>query len=299
MIQALRKASFVIILSAIGIPFNGCGYLVDSPEKAEPPAQKQAKKEVKVILSFGIVPQQAASKLARLWSPILQHVSRKAGVKLTFSTAKDIPTFEERCKEGKYDLAYMNPYHYTVYHETQGYIAIGKQKDKQIQGILVVRKDSKAKSLADFANTILAFPAPAAFAASILPRAGLKAANVPFKANYVSSHDSVYRGVAKGLYPCGGGIVRTFKNMDPTIAKQLKIFWKTAKYTPHAIAIHPKVPANIRQAIAKALIELSDSAKGKALLESIKFKGVEAAVNKDWDDVRKLGLKNLADLKSG
>ena len=59
--------------------------------------------------SFGIVPQQAASKLARLWSPILKRISAKSGYKVVFKTAKNIPTFEKVLAEGGYDLSYMNP----------------------------------------------------------------------------------------------------------------------------------------------------------------------------------------------
>ena len=32
------------------------------------------------IYSFGVVPQQAASKLARVWSPILQYLEREHGI---------------------------------------------------------------------------------------------------------------------------------------------------------------------------------------------------------------------------
>ena len=38
-------------------------------------------------LTFGVVPQQAASTLARLWTPILQAVSKAAGENLVFATA--------------------------------------------------------------------------------------------------------------------------------------------------------------------------------------------------------------------
>ena len=63
------------------------------------------------VLSVGIVPQQAASELARAWIPLLQEVGRRARVQLTFRTASDIPAFEDRVMKGEFDLAYMNPYH--------------------------------------------------------------------------------------------------------------------------------------------------------------------------------------------
>lgn len=240
--------------------------------------------------TFGIVPQQSAAKIARLWGPLIRGISEDTGLNLKLVTAKDIPTFEQRLNRGEYDFAYMNPYHFTVYSKTPGYRALAKQKNKSIRGIIVVRKDSSAETLADLGYSTLAFPSPAAFAASILTRAGLEAASVPFSPRYVSSHDSVYLAVARGLVPAGGGVVRTFNNTDPEIRDQLRIFWKTPKYTPHAFASHPDVPVEDHEKLQAALASLDSSEAGQALLKAINFKGIEIASGEDWNDVRSLNL---------
>ena len=54
--------------------------------------------------SFGVVPQQAASTLARNWGPLLAHLGERAGLVLRFETAPDIPTFERRLRDGQYDF---------------------------------------------------------------------------------------------------------------------------------------------------------------------------------------------------
>lgn len=240
--------------------------------------------------TFGIVPQQSAAKIARLWGPLIRKVSDDTGLTLKLVTAKDIPTFEQRLSRGEYDFAYMNPYHFTVYNKAPGYRALAKQKDKSIRGIIVVRKDSDAETLADLGYSTLAFPSPAAFAASILTRAGLSTANVPFSPKYVSSHDSVYLAVARGLVPAGGGVVRTFNNTDPDIRDQLRIFWKTPKYTPHAFASHPGVAEADHIKLQQALASLDKTDAGKALLKAINFNGIEAARSDSWNDVRELNL---------
>ena len=73
--------------------------------------------------SFGIVPQTNGSKLSKLWSPFLKYVEEKAGVKLRFATTRNISSFQKRLAAGRYDIVYMNPYHYTQYSEQQGYQA--------------------------------------------------------------------------------------------------------------------------------------------------------------------------------
>ncbi|MBW8185244.1 phosphate/phosphite/phosphonate ABC transporter substrate-binding protein [Shewanella nanhaiensis] len=247
-----------------------------------------------VILTFGVVPQQAASTLARLWSPVLEVMSQNANFQLRFATARDIPTFEKRLAQGEYDIAYMNPYHYTVFHDSVGYQALVKQKGKQIKGIIVVRKDSPIQTLDELKNHQLAYPAPAAFAASVLPRANLKLKNIEAKVKYVGSHDSVYLAVAQGIVAAGGGVKRTFKTMDKQVTEQLRVLWVTPGYTPHAIAVHPRVPKSLIEEVQLKMLELTSSVEGREALERLGFSRFEQASNSDWDDVRALGLGSFS-----
>ena len=244
-------------------------------------------------VSFAVVPQQAAGKLARLWTPLLLYLSAKTGHEFVFKTAKDIPTFERRLAAGKYDMAYMNPYHYTVFHRSPGYVAFAKQKDVQIKGLLVVRKDSPYQSLHDLAGQTLAFPSPAAFAATVLTRGHLSAMDIPFTPTYVSSHDSVYLSVAKGFYAAGGGVVRTLKNIAPGIQDQLHILWLSPSYTPHAIAAHPRVPPAVVKHVQSILERMHHDPEGRALLQALRFTGIDVAHDTDWDDIRALDIQLL------
>jgi len=122
-------------------------------------------------MSFGIVPQQSASRLAKVWIPFLNHVAEKSGYRINFATARDIPTFEACLAKGAYDLSYMNPYHYTVFHDVAGYRAFARQSNKKLKGLIVVRKSANITRLEDLGGSDLAFPSPAAFGASVIPRA--------------------------------------------------------------------------------------------------------------------------------
>jgi phosphonate transport system substrate-binding protein len=248
------------------------------------------------VYTFGVVPQQSASKLARLWGPVFRVISQQTGIYIRFATAPDIPTFEKRLREGQYDFAYMNPYHFTVFNESPGYQAMVKAKDKRIKGIIVVNKDSGITSLQQLNDAQLAFPSPAAFAASILTRSHLASTGVNFNANYVSSHDSVYLSVSKGLFTAGGGVLRTLNNINQATRDTLKILWISNGFTPHAIAAHPDIPNEIAKQVKDAFINLDNTPEGTELLASIKLKGFISAKSSDWDDVRSLKIDLLKDI---
>jgi phosphonate transport system substrate-binding protein len=245
------------------------------------------------ILTFGVVPQQAASKTARLWAPIFDYISVKTGYKIRLKTASKIPIFEERVAAGEYDFAYMNPYHYVVFSKVPGYRAFAKQKDKEIIGLLVAKKDGAVKSISDLNGHTLAFPSPAAFAASILPRAFLRQQGVSFTPKYVSSHDSVYQNVAKGFFPVGGGISRTLNSTNRETRENLTIVWKSPGYTPHAFAAHPRISAEIVERIANVMLGMGHDLTGRELLAKVKFKGIVGVKASDWEDVRALGISLL------
>lgn len=243
------------------------------------------------LLVFGVVPQQSPSKLARKWLPLLKFISLKSGVELQFATAPDIPTFEKQLAEGHYDIAYMNPYHYVVLSKQVGFKALVHEKDKKIQGIIVAFKDSKIDKLEDLSSQTIAFPAPASFAATLIPKANLAQQHISFKSEYVDSHDEVYRNIVAGRFVAGGGIMRTFNALPDYFREQLKIIWTSQGYTPHAIATHPRVNDDIRQKLLAEFLAVSKYEKASELLIPLLMKGFTAAEDKDWNDVRSLNIQ--------
>ena len=245
------------------------------------------------VYSFGVVPQQSATELARTWVPLINLLQAKSGLQLRFATAPDIPSFERRLAAGDYDFAYMNPYHYTVFHRQPGYQVFAKEKDRLLKGIVVVRKDSPYQALADLRDQTVVFPAPASFAATVLVRASFAGQHIAITPKFVSSHDSVYFNVARGFYPAGGGVIRTFENLEPATRDQMRILWTSQGYTPHAIAAHPRLAAGTVKRLQEAMLALDNDPDGRAVLEGIGFKGIVTAGDADYDAVRNLHLELL------
>lgn len=248
----------------------------------------QASAAAKSDLVFGIVPQQSASRLAKIWGPFLDHLSQETGQRLRFGTAKDIPTFEACLAKGAYDLAYMNPYHYTTFHQVTGYKAFARQAKKRLRGLIVVRDDSDYRHLEDLDDQAVAFPSPAAFGASVIPRAEMKSRDMIIRPAYVKSHDSVYRAVVAGLFPAGGGVLRTFGNVPDALKSQLRVLYRTDAYTPHAFAAHPNLDKGLVAKITDEMLAIAN--QEPILLKALGMVGFEAATNADWDDVRSLNL---------
>ncbi|POA98815.1 phosphate ABC transporter substrate-binding protein [Chromobacterium sinusclupearum] len=245
------------------------------------------------IVHVGIVPQQSALNLARNWGPLLQYLGKQCSLNLQFETAPDIPSFEQRVAQGMYDLVYFNPLHYVQFHDTVGYQALAREKDRKLIGLIVVRKDSPIQDVRQLDRQTLALPAPESFAASVLPKAQLEAMNIHVGVRYVGSHESVYLAVSQGLFPAGGGINRTWQQLDPQTRQNLRVLWQTPPYTPHAFATHPKMPPEQRQCLLQALTGLANTPDGSALLQALSLQALTAAKDSDWNDIRQLRIHYL------
>jgi phosphonate transport system substrate-binding protein len=243
------------------------------------------------IYSFAVVPQQSASQLAETWSPVLAWLSQYSGVQLRFVTTPDIPSFEKALSAAEYDFAYMNPYHFTVFNTKPGYHALARAKDSRLKGIVVVAKNSPITHINQLSGSAISLPAPASFAASLLVQAELKRHEVNVKPEFVKSHNSVYRNVALGLFPAGGGVPRTLLMMDEDVRNELRVLWETPEFTSHAIAYHPNIEPEVIQQIQQAMDAMPKDPGGLELLAKIGFKGFETARDNDWDDVRQLHIK--------
>lgn len=243
--------------------------------------------------NFSVVPQQSASKTLQIWSPVIDYIVEQTGYHLNLKIYKSIPDFEKALGKGQADLSYMNPYHYTIFHQQHGYQPLVKAKDKRIKGIIVVKKNGPVQQPSQLSGAKLAFPSAGAFGASLLTQAWLKQQGVHFTPVYVRSHDSGYLNVSQGRFPACGGVLRTLNNMQPEVRDQLQILHTTEGYTPHAIAAHPRVPAAVIQAIQISLLNMDQNDTGRGLLQQLKINGWQTALDSDWNDVRALQLNEI------
>jgi phosphonate transport system substrate-binding protein len=238
------------------------------------------------VLTFGVVPQQSPMEMIKKWQPVVNYLEKATGYKIILKIERSIPEFENVLYNGGYDIAYMNPYHYVVAHKREGYSA--KVRDEQnLIGVLVVRKADGIRDVSMLKGKEFLFPAPDAFAATLLVKYELLKKygidiNKAKKYRYVNSHDSVYKGVARGIGDGGGGIERTFNDLKDIEAKEaLVILYKTKAYPSHPFAFFPTIGADKQEKIAKALIQMPQE-----LITGLNMKYLRETNDSEFDSVR-------------
>lgn len=237
-------------------------------------------------LVFGVIPQQSPTELALTWKPIIAYLESTTGEKINLKIERSIVEFERALYNGEYDIAYMNPYHYVIANKRKGYVAQIRDQ-KNIIGIIVVNKTSGITNVKMLKGKKILFPAPDAFAATLLTKYELlKKYGIDIEKEknflYVNSHDSVYKGVTRGIGDAGGGIERTFNSLEDTTTKaSLTILYKTDAYPSHPFAFLPSISHNTSAKMRSALLHIPNN-----LLEPLKMKKLILVNDSEFNSVR-------------
>lgn len=241
---------------------------------------------------LAVVPHQLPLTVYENWSPLIERLSRRLGAEIELKVYRAIPGFEEELLQGAPDLAFMNPYHQVMARKAQGYIPLVRSRHP-LTGILVVRRDSAARTVQDLDGKTIAFPAPNAFGASLYMRALLSAQlGVRFTPYYVDAHSEVYRHVILGEAAGGGGIRYTLEREPDAVKAQLRVLYETPASVSHCLAAHPRVPAAVRALVIETIVEAAADESGAALLERVQLAApVAADYRRDYQPLEQLGLE--------
>ena len=255
----------------------------------QPQAESQSR-----IYSIGVVPQFETRQIQAIWKPIILELEQLTGLKFDLQGSPDIPEFEKEFLSGKFDFAYMNPYHILMATSSQGYIPVLRDHSRQLQGVLVVRKDSGIQDVKKLDGKILVFPSPYALGASLLMRADLSDKfNIQIHPRYVKTHDSVYLNVVLGQASAGGGVIKSLNKQPPQIYDALKVIYKTREIAPHPFTVHPRVSKTDRQKVYEAFVAMSKSKTGKAKLARVPIKQLGPAQLTDYQALANMKLERF------
>lgn len=264
-----------------------------SQEPVQNPGPQYGKKgdgQSNGTLKFGVLPNQTQTKLIKDYLPLVAYLNSELKVpQLSLYTSRDFPSYESAIKEGKLEFLLPNPYQ-ALEAMKSGYRVLAMAGDtKDFRGIIVVRKNSRLRSVKDLQGKIISYPAPTALAACMMIQEYLHRQKVETTSHYAVSHESslmnVYlrQAIAAGTSPRSW---RTFVNDHPAESQELTILGETEHLVNNAVMARKDVPSDIQERIRTTLLKLHETDEGRAILKNIETDRFYAAVDSDYDVVR-------------
>ena len=250
-------------------------------------------------IRVSVVPQRPPAETFAVWSPLLQQLGQVSKQCFVLRVAPSIPNFEAELRTGRADCVYMNPYHAVLAQRWRGYMPLIRDGSKPLRGLLVVRKDSPIRSIRELHGQAVAFPSPNAFAATLLPRVLLARQGITIQPVFENTHSNVYRSVALGMLPAGGGINNTLRRERPELREELRVLWQTPPFPSHPFACLPSLAPAKREALQAGFLALAANPANHGLLDAIQIpEPVRADYRRDYQPLLGLGLERFTVLGS-
>jgi len=242
----------------------------------------------------GIYPLHNPKRLIELYGPIVD--SLNAGIpKVHFrlEASRSYEDFEKKLFSGHFDFAMSNPYQ-AVRSIKHGYHVFAKMgNDELYRGILLVRKDSGIRKVADVKGKKISYSAPTALAGTMMPQRYLQTHGIDVKRDvdnvYVGSPESSIMNVLLGHVSVGATWIvpwKLFVRENPEMAGQLEVRWQTKPLPNNAWVVRDDIPAMRVQEVAKVLVGLGKTAGGRGMVENLGIFRFEFASNETYGPVQ-------------
>ena len=280
------------LLMASALLLLGCG-----KEPAQAPIQYNSQpvaSDSQTHYVFLVHPLYNPQLLHQKFAPLMDYLGRHMpGTVFDLQTANDYADFEGKLKAHRADFALPNPYHATLARDW-GYHVVAKMGDDSVfKGIFIVRTDSPVRTPADLKGKVVAYPAPTALAAAMMPQLYLQKHGIDVQTDitnvYVGTHNSsimnayLKQSAISATWPAAW---TAFQQSNPTESAQLRVIWETPTLIQNAIIVRNEVSADASQQVTQLLTMLQQSGEGRSLLAGIDTQSFVAANDQDFEVVR-------------
>ncbi len=250
-------------------------------------------------LKFGFTPVLGETEMRAEFDPLVAYLSDSIGQKVVLYVAKNYGDLRTQMEAGAVDIGSFSPFAY-VDAARGGKIRIIAQSiidgAATYRGIIVARKDSGLKTMADLQGKRFAFVDPKSASGYVYPRAMLMEKGINpesyFKETiFAGDHNKVIAAVLGGRVDAGA----TYDNA-PVIAKaagvpteNLVILASTDPIPHDAIAVRIGLDEALAKKIQTALVDMDKSEAGRRIIANSKKKltGHVVAEDRLFDIVRR------------
>jgi phosphonate transport system substrate-binding protein len=255
-------------------------------------------------LVFAKVPDENASGTSDRWTPLVSYLSRELGVKVTLRIANDYAAVIEGQRAGNIHVAMYGPASYArafvVGAKVEPFaIEVSADGTKGYYSVLYVKKDASFQKLDDLKGKNLCLVDPNSTSGNNVPRYAMDKLGIDpekffSKVVYSGSHENAV--IALGQGTCDAAFnwwndenESNLLRMDRkgmAKAADFRIIFKSDQIVNSPMAYLTDLPADLKAAIKKAVLELAE--KDKAAFDKIyegKQKPFESVTHKEYEPV--------------
>jgi phosphonate transport system substrate-binding protein len=262
-----------------------------------------------IVMSF--VPSGDTQEIIASGDKLAQMISEKTGLVIKAEVGTDFAATREAMGAGKAQIGWLNTFNYVLAHEKYG-VEVGLVTVRfglsTYKGQINVRADSGIESMADLKGKVMCWVDPNSTSGYIIPRITLKANGVDPDKDFAQtieagSHNNVVAQVYNGDCDAGATYADARSSIEkdfPDVKEKVIVLAETTDIPNDSVSFIKELPAETRDKIINALLEIAASEEGQAALQSLySIAGLEKQDDSFYDafraDLSKAGI-NIEEL---
>ena len=260
----LRHLRDTLITATLGLMACVAAAESQPQSRGEPQGQGQP---APASWSFGVLSQRSALLSAQYWNPILDYIRARTGVVLTLKLARTAPESNDAIERGEYDFVYSN----TIFQPrmaSAAYRVLLRPRDAAIAGQIVTLADSPVASLQDLAGREVGFPSRAAFVGYALPMDGLLRQGIQVTPVFGGNQEGIMGQLKAGRVIAAGVNNQVMKAFASRENLPYRVLWQSEPYHNLPVAVHPRVPAAVAEAVRQVVDGMASDPEGIRVLEA-------------------------------
>ncbi|HHO5225864.1 TPA: phosphate/phosphite/phosphonate ABC transporter substrate-binding protein [Staphylococcus aureus] len=304
------KCLFVLMLAVI-VFAAACGNSssLDNQKNASNDSDSKSGGYKPKELTVQFVPSQNAGTLEAKAKPLEKLLSKELGIPVKVSVSTNYNTIVEAMKSKKVDVGFLPPTAYTLAHDQKAADLLlqaqrfgvkedgsaSKELVDSYQSEILVKKDSKIKSLKDLKGKKIALQDVTSTAGYTFPLAMLKNeaginATKDMKIVNVKGHDQAVISLLNGDVDAAAvfnDARNTVKKDQPNVFKDTRILKLTQAIPNDTISVRPDMDKDFQEKLKKAFIDIAKSKEGhKIISEVYSHEGYTETKDSNFDIVR-------------
>jgi phosphonate transport system substrate-binding protein len=282
----------LVVVSIVALTLVGCG------------TPKLGTEKNPIVMSF--VPSGDTEEIIASGEKLAEMISEKTDLVVKAEVGTDFAATREAMGAGKAHIGWLNTFNYVLANEKYD-VEVGLVTVRfglsTYRGQINVRADSGIESLADLKGKVMCWVDPNSTSGYIIPSIMLKANGIDPDTDFAKtveagSHNNVITQVYNGECDAGASYDDARSSVEDDIAdvkEKVIILAYTTDIPNDSVSFAKDLPADMRDKIVNALLEIAASDEGVEALENLySIAGLEKADDSFYDafraDLSKAGI---------
>ena len=222
-------------------------------------------------LTIGLIPSEDSQAMIEASKQVLSRLENTLGMPVVPYVATDYNGIIEALRSGKLDVAYLGPFSYvlaTSVADVEAFaVAVTKKTGQSAyRSVIVARKDSGIRDLADLKGHTFAFVDPSSASGHLFPKAGLEQAGFDpdslfSRVIFSGSHDASLLAVENNKVDAAAVADRIFSS---AVSKQLikkddfQVVWSSRPSPESPMVWRKNLDPALKLKVAEALASIKD-----------------------------------------